>query len=661
VAFTTVGDPAPAAGVTSPSLAFAPTRSSPLRPIRTALTAGLLAAMVLGTSSPALADAIPLRSRVAQQGDPTPAVVLRGSGWGHSAGMSQFGAYGQARAGRSAEQILAHYFPGTTLREWTGNQQIRVDLLAAADAQVSAPVIARGGPVTWHVDGVAHPAVQAADQRWSVGWETGRPLNELRVRDHTGTLQFATASAVEIRLTPTDEVSPSPSPSRIETYNPKGLRQYAYGTTAFSASGGSLVIRQDLPLEAYVRGIDEVSSGWGTAGNGGFEALKTQAIAARTFMLRRGSGVATPAFQVYVGYSKELASYGSLWRDAVDQTRGTVVSTTASGSIGLALTAYSSAHGGRSEASSDSWAYGGSLPYLTSVDDSWALTAPGNNFRSWSVTATHSAFRSIVAPDLSRITRVQLVGRTDGGTPKVLRLTGPEGTRDYTVTRTAARLASPCGTSSRRTLAGANLLCDLRGTVRNAAGTIVTTTAYRPPSQQVGAIGFPPFLDDDGDQHEYSIVWAHAAGIAEGVTPTEFAPMRPVTRGQMASFLYRTFEVPRRTSSPFSDTQGNTHEEAIASIAAAGIAQGYADGRFRPHEEVSRAQMASFLARALDLAPREPRFTDVGRNNVHRGAIGALAATGITQGCDTDRYCPSDPVRRRQMATFLYRTGSYAR
>ena len=41
--------------------------------------------------------------------------VVSGRGWGHGVGMSQYGAYGQARAGRTYEQILGHYYSGTTI------------------------------------------------------------------------------------------------------------------------------------------------------------------------------------------------------------------------------------------------------------------------------------------------------------------------------------------------------------------------------------------------------------------------------------------------------------------------------------------------------------------------------------------------------------------
>ncbi len=67
--------------------------------------------------------------------------------------------------------------------------------------------------------------------------------------------------------------------------------------------------------------------------------------------------------------------------------------------------------------------------------------------------------------------------------------------------------------------------------------------------------------------------------------------------------------------------------------------------------------MATFMVRALDLQPAQTAgFTDTG-GSVHAANIDALAAVGITVGCSADplRYCPDRSVTRAQMATFLYR------
>ena len=69
--------------------------------------------------------------------------------------------------------------------------------------------------------------------------------------------------------------------------------------------------------------------------------------------------------------------------------------------------------------------------------------------------------------------------------------------------------------------------------------------------------------------------------------------------------------------------------------------------------------MASFLARALDLeTPRQRAgFDDVDPSSAHAANIEALYAAQITTGCTQDplAYCPSRPVTRAQMAAFLAR------
>ena len=79
--------------------------------------------------------------------------------------------------------------------------------------------------------------------------------------------------------------------------------------------------------------------------------------------------------------------------------------------------------------------------------------------------------------------------------------------------------------------------------------------------------------------------------------------------------------------------------------------------RYCPTDSVTRAQMASFLVRAYVLEAASPAgFTDTAGNR-HEANIDALAAAGITGGCKTGplRYCPGDSVTRAQMATFLHR------
>jgi SpoIID/LytB domain protein len=624
------------------------------RPPRT--TAVLLALTLAVTLLPAAASAqsgTPLRPAVRDQADPNPSVVLRGRGWGHSVGMSQYGAYAMARAGRSHSQILQHYYPGTSLRTWQAAQPSdgRVTVRLATGGVTTTPAEAVGGPVTWAYTAPGATSsttvTQPVGSSWSVrSGGSGDPARvELRRAD--GSVAVGGNGILQARLTSRDVHQTAGA--RLRTYHPFGTRQYAYGWVDFQAPGGpngTLAVSVILPLESYLRGLGEVPSSWGASG--GQAAMEAQAIIARGYVLgRRNDTCATAACQVYVGFDKELEATGNLWVRAVTDTAGRYLATSAGG---FAQTYYSSSHGGRTEASQDSWAYGSAVPYLVSVDDPWSLD-PVNPLRSWTAVATNAEFRRVTGLGHSRVERVEILTRTAGGSPRTIAVTGPEGTREFSTTATAAQ-SRAC---NRNGYAGNSLRCDLATTVRNAAGEPFAGAGGRPPSSQIHSIGFAPFTDDDGNVHEYSIVWANAAGIAQGKSATQFAPREQVTRGQMAAFIYRTFAVPRRTDHSFRDVAGSPHEEAIASVAAAGIARGY-DGRtFGTNDPVTREQMASFIARAMGLSAVRPTFDDVPPNGTHAGNIGAIAQRGVTAGCRANRYCPRDPVLRDQMASFIYR------
>lgn len=115
----------------------------------------------------------------------------------------------------------------------------------------------------------------------------------------------------------------------------------------------------------------------------------------------------------------------------------------------------------------------------------------------------------------------------------------------------------------------------------------------------------------------------------------------------------------------FIDDDGNVHEGYIEAIAAEGITRGCnppTNDRYCPSDPVSRGEMAAFLTRALGLAgSTTDQFTD-DENSVFENDINALAAAGITRGCnppDNDRFCPDGDVTRGQMAAFLVRAMGY--
>ena len=155
-------------------------------------------------------------------------------------------------------------------------------------------------------------------------------------------------------------------------------------------------------------------------------------------------------------------------------------------------------------------------------------------------------------------------------------------------------------------------------------------------------------------------------GVFEGTECGEglFCPGEAVRRWVMAVWLVRVLEapLPEAGASRFSDVDPGVwwsrHVEALADLEVTTGCSTEGAARYCPDGEVSRAQMASFMARAFDLEPSGDGggFSDV-TGGVHAANIDALAETGITVGCAVDpaRYCPARATTRAQMATFLNR------
>jgi len=180
-----------------------------------------------------------------------------------------------------------------------------------------------------------------------------------------------------------------------------------------------------------------------------------------------------------------------------------------------------------------------------------------------------------------------------------------------------------------------------------------------PPSQQVGVIGFTAFPDvASSSPHAYNVAAIAERRVTTGRADGTYDPRAGVRRDQMATFIARALNLPLDPQAPdrFDDVpRGSAHRDAVNAVAAAGIAQGVAPRRYAPGATVTRDQMATFIARAFDLGEsNQDRFADT-RGSVHRTRINAVAARGVTAGCSPDRYCPRLAVTRDQMASFLAR------
>lgn len=201
------------------------------------------------------------------------------------------------------------------------------------------------------------------------------------------------------------------------------------------------------------------------------------------------------------------------------------------------------------------------------------------------------------------------------------------------------------------------------GYYRSFVGNPAATTANVREGTEPPAAPPPPgtyavqmvFTDLWDSKFAGSIQWIYDEKITGGCSPSRYCPVSPVTRGQMAAFLQRAMGLPTTTTDYFSDDDGQTFEGAINAIAEAGITGGCEPGRFCKDARVSRAQMAAFLVRALDVPSTSTDYFRDDDGSTLESAINAMAEAGLTGGCGATTFCPDEPVSREQMAAFLVR------
>ena len=168
-------------------------------------------------------------------------------------------------------------------------------------------------------------------------------------------------------------------------------------------------------------------------------------------------------------------------------------------------------------------------------------------------------------------------------------------------------------------------------------------------------------------------------GVSRGATtggpgedPT-YAPAASVPRFQMAVFLTRVLEgvagaeLPRPPASPtYSDTGAVTDEgqRAIEALTRVGVVQGTSATTFEPFRDVTREQMATFVARSQAYLDSVGRYSDFdaapnpytdGVSTVHAANVGAVDGAGIVQGRGAGVFDPRGDITRGQMAAFLTR------
>lgn len=163
----------------------------------------------------------------------------------------------------------------------------------------------------------------------------------------------------------------------------------------------------------------------------------------------------------------------------------------------------------------------------------------------------------------------------------------------------------------------------------------------------------PPFIDDDGSPYEPSIIKIADAGITSGCGLDLYCPYSLVSRAEMAAFLVRAFDLAPSSVNAFRDDDWSGHHADINALAAAGVTNGCSSAGYCPSSTVTRGELATFIMRALNLAPVTGDYFADDNGSVHEAAINAIASAGISSGCTSTNFCPSQSVTREQMAGFL--------
>ncbi|QIM17832.1 hypothetical protein G7066_02420 [Leucobacter coleopterorum] len=206
---------------------------------------------------------------------------------------------------------------------------------------------------------------------------------------------------------------------------------------------------------------------------------------------------------------------------------------------------------------------------------------------------------------------------------------------------------------------------------RNTAGvatanyTLKVTAAGTTPSCTVPR-KVPVFTDVAVKQKFYAeIDWMHCMKLSTGYADKTYRPKTELSREAMAAFMYR-LEAPKGykapAKSPFSDVP-TTHKfyKEIAWMKESKLSTGYADGTYRPKDDLSREAMAAFIYRleASDTksyqAPAKAVFADVAMGQKFSKEIAWMKESKLSTGYADGSYRPKDDLSREAMAAFIYR------
>ena len=325
--------------------------------------------------APALAAASPAVTVSADALPPT-AIVIRGHGFGHGRGLSQYGALGWAtKYSKTWQDILSFYYDNGHVISAivdadakllpAGNVTVRLQ----AQDNVNTSVISDNGTLTWVGRGSSYSglvAVPTGRNTYNVFGSTSPtcavasiPASYTKLADNVaGPIDFGTLNgSLPTAVAPTDLAGVCvPADS---TYRNGRIRYYRGVIRAVNDGNGNKRTVNVVNIDSYVRGVvpRESPAGWGDAGGGlGMNALRAQAVAARSYAVSEtrysfAKTCDTQDCQVYGGAASRTVggSTAAILEDprsdrAVAETANVVIRNPAGA---IARTEFTSSNGGR--------------------------------------------------------------------------------------------------------------------------------------------------------------------------------------------------------------------------------------------------------------------------------------------------------------------------
>lgn len=139
----------------------------------------------------------------------------------------------------------------------------------------------------------------------------------------------------------------------------------------------------------------------------------------------------------------------------------------------------------------------------------------------------------------------------------------------------------------------------------------------------------------------------------------QYCPDRNITRGEMSAFIVRTLGLSETSGSQWDDVAGDTFEGDIDKLVTAGIGFGCTATSYCPDRPLLREEMAEMLVRAFGYdSPEDADFFVDDDDSEFHVSINKLANHKVTLGCnppENDKFCPTRQLSRAEMASFFVR------